>query len=169
VTGFSNHFYADIDPVLWGMSGTSAKTNPDSVHLNYFDCVISTTNSWPDWKLALQLSRRGGTIVTVGFPGRGQKIPDFNPLASQYLYDKQLTITSCGHVPNADVAPFDIRFTLNRNCEFLMQAIINGSLPAVDLIEDIRLAADLGQIYEDMMTQRKSGRTFVLDWQKGKI
>lgn len=166
VTGFSNHLSSSIDTGLWGMVEASGKTNPDSSKIAHFDIVISTTNHWSDWQLALQVARRGGTIVAIGFPGRGQAAPDFNPLASQYFYDKQLTFKACGYTPNLDVAPIDAQFTLKRNCWFVMQAILDGRLPAADLIEDIRPATDLAQIYADMIDQRSSGRTILLDWRK---
>lgn len=168
VTGFSNHVADGFDAPGWGLAATQAKTSPPAGESQY-DAVISTTNAWADWKLALQLARPGGTIVTIGFPGRGQDAPDFNPLASQYLYDKQLTITACGHMPDLDVAPMDVRFTLKRNCAFLCQAIIDGRLPAADLIEGIRPAGDLAQIYADMTHKRTSGRTIILDWQGATI
>lgn len=167
VTGFSNYVSASIDIGLWGMAETTGKTDPDPSKVAHFDSVISTTNDWSDWQLALQVARRGGTIVTIGFPGRGQAAPNFNPLASQYFYDKQLTMMACGYTPDLDVARIDAQFTLKRNCEFLMQAIVDGRLPAADLIEDIRPATDLAQIYANMIANRSSGRTIVLDWQKG--
>ena len=167
VTGFSNHLNSSHDMRLWGLSKTHHKTNYNPSSSGSFDSVLSTTNIWSDWQLALEITRRGGTIVPIGFPGRGQTAPDFNPLASQYFYDKQLTIAACGYVPNLDVAPIDLRFTLKRNCTFLMQAIIDGRLPAADLVEDVRPATDLAKTYAEMATQRSSGRTIVLDWQKG--
>jgi threonine dehydrogenase-like Zn-dependent dehydrogenase len=61
-----------------------------------FDGVISTTNSWEDWSLCLQLARSRGHIGVIGFPGRGEETIKGNPLDSQYFYDKQLTIQCFG-------------------------------------------------------------------------
>ena len=36
------------------------------------DAVITTSNRWADWWLALDLVRKGGTVAVLGFPGRGE-------------------------------------------------------------------------------------------------
>src|SRR3989338_942569 len=67
------------------------------------DVVITTSNSWDDWLLALRLAGKGGTVVVVGFPGRGMPLPQFNPLDPQFFYDKQLTIKAAGNAPDEEV------------------------------------------------------------------
>jgi D-arabinose 1-dehydrogenase-like Zn-dependent alcohol dehydrogenase len=47
------------------------------------DVVISTVNGWDDWQLALELAAQNGVIACLGFPGRGEELPGFNPLDSQ--------------------------------------------------------------------------------------
>lgn len=163
VHSFSNNCCLDILQ-NFGIVQTSKKSIVANRVLDTFDVVISTTNSWEDWNLALRLARHGGTIVCLGFPGRGQELPNFNPLSSEYFYDKQLTFKSCGYAPDMVAKPQDVRFTLKRNCEYLMNLIINEQLPANSLIESIRPESDLQEIYNEMSSNRKSGKTYVLDW-----
>jgi threonine dehydrogenase-like Zn-dependent dehydrogenase len=161
VTGFSNHTDLDERTRAFGMQKIVGKSEPNS---DGFDVVITTSNRWDDWRLALSLARRGGTIVVLGFPGRGEPPPDFNPMGSQWFYDKQLTITACGHTPSADVEAIDLRFTLKRNCTFLLKEILDRRLPAAQLIDEVRPAAELAKIYTEFTIDRRQGRTVVLDW-----
>lgn len=161
VTGFSNHAEPDSHAHAFGLDRVRRKDEETS---GQFDVVITTSNSWSDWRLALELARRGGVIVMLGFPGRGEPAPDFNPLGSQWVYDKQLTITACGHTPNMDADPIDIRFTLKRNCAYLVGEIVAGRLPARELISEIRPASELPAVYQELSLDRRQGRTVVLDW-----
>lgn len=161
VTGFSAHAALDEHTSAFGIGQVVNKT---AAGAEQFDVVITTSNDWADWRLALSLARRGGTIVVLGFPGRGQPAPDFNPLDSRWFYDKQLNITACGHVASADLDAIDLRFTLKRNCAYLLGEILANRLPAAQLISEIRPAADLAAIYAELTVDRRGGRTVVLDW-----
>ena len=132
---------------------------------NKFDHVVVTTNEWADWKMALELCAPGGKITTLGFPGRGQAEPNFNPLDSRYFYDKQLTIQSCGYMPTGinesrRDRPRAIRF----NFEFLLEAISDGRIPAAALIKESRSYLELGEVYSEMLAGDRSALTTVLDW-----
>jgi len=129
------------------------------------DLVINTSNSWEDWQLALQLARRGGTISVIGFPGRGQSLPNFNPLDSQYFYDKQLTIVACGYSPRfKKIDPIDIRFTTNRNCKYLLQLILDGLLDPSVITSSIISWKDIERAYKKLLNHESPENTFILDW-----
>jgi threonine dehydrogenase-like Zn-dependent dehydrogenase len=130
------------------------------------DLVVTTSNSWDDWRLALRLARRGGTIAVLGFPGRAQGAPDFNPLDSQFFYDRQLTLVACGLSPDRSVPPWDIRFTLSRNCAFLLDLIRQKRIPAGRLVSDTLNWADLEQAYQRVEAGTSGPGTFVLEWKK---
>jgi NADPH:quinone reductase-like Zn-dependent oxidoreductase len=129
-----------------------------------FDIVVVTSNAWRDWKRALELARKGGTIASLAFPGRGESTLDYNPLDSQYTYDKQLNLIFCGDSRDLDVEPWDLRFTLKRNCQYLLTLIAAGRLQSTKLISAVASWHELPQIYEDMADRRNSSVTNVLDW-----
>lgn len=131
---------------------------------SHFDAVIYTGTDWTDWKLALELVRVGGVIVCLGFPGRGQSNPSFNPLHSEFFYDKQLTIKSCGHVPTVDHPKIDCEFTLPRNCSFISEQILADKLPATAIIECALDFSELPGTYAEMTLSRNGPRTRVLQW-----
>ncbi len=99
-------------------------------HGTGIDIVINTSNTWSDWKLALELVRKGGTIVNVGFPGRGQALPDFNPLDPTYIYFKNIQIKTLSHINETDTCVLDFRFNMKRNLEYLLDKIKDGSINA---------------------------------------
>ena len=121
------------------------------------DIVISTSNKWADWRLALNLARSKGALCVLGFPGRGQAPADFNPLDSQFFYDRQLRIIACGKAPQDDV---------KRNCAFLLERILSGRLPARRLIDEVRPWQELGAIYEALASRKSGQLTRILQWRQ---
>ncbi|MCA9816334.1 MAG: hypothetical protein KC652_14545 [Cyanobacteria bacterium HKST-UBA01] len=132
--------------------------------LDGFDLIVNTSNLWRDHLLALKLARTGGTIVCLGFPGRGQSDLKFNPLEAEYFYDKQLTIKHCGHVPSGDVAAIDNRFNLKRNLAYLASLILSGQLnpSAIYSIEsDWR---ELESVYRQLSNREPGQYSAILSW-----
>jgi len=129
-----------------------------------FDNVVSTSNRWPDWELALRLARKGGTVSVLGFPGRGEPPSPSNPLASQYFYDKQLRLVACGQPVERDAPPDEIRFTLKRNMADIVGRIARGDLPAGRLLTGEYPAASLADAYRALAARRPGDVTSVLAW-----
>ena len=131
------------------------RTDDDSIAALNLDVVITTSNSWDDWLLALRAVRRGGTIAALGFPGRGQPSPSFNPLDSQYFYDKQIILMAVGQTDEED---------LRRNMDHLVGQIAAEKLPAAELARHIRPADELQAAYEDLLRRPDKVLTYVLRW-----
>ncbi len=169
VEAFSNQEASRSLALRIGARAAHAKTETDgqagSEEFGRADLVITTSNDWSDWRLALEVAREGGTICMLGFPGRTDPIPDFNPLDSRYFYDKQLTIVACGKTPDFDVPRKDLRFTLKRNCAYLLERIADGKLPARELISGIRPWEEIEEVYKELMNRSdKAVLSFVLKW-----
>lgn len=128
------------------------------------DMVTLTSNSWSDWRLALQVARKGGCICVIGFPGRGELPPTFNPLDSQFFYDKQLALLACGYTPDLDAAPQDVRFTIRRNCGLLLELIVASRLNPRLLITEMRPWHEIEQVYTDAADRKRPFLTCILDW-----
>lgn len=130
-----------------------------------FDLAILTTNAWADLRLAGRIVRKGGTICTLGFPGRGQSSPDENPLDTQYFYDSQISLIYCGFSPETTAAPWEIRFSTRRNCEYLLELITLNQLHARDLITHVAPYTELRACYEQLSNRAPSTPlTFALEW-----
>ncbi|HEY7371486.1 MAG TPA: zinc-binding alcohol dehydrogenase [Polyangia bacterium] len=128
------------------------------------DVVVSTSNRWDDWDLALRLPRKGGTIAVLGFPGRDGAKPANNPLASEFFYDRQLSVQACGYMPDLDVPPHDLRFTIKRNCVFLLDLIRRGAINPDLLVTETRPWHELGAVYERLAAHDPNLVTCALDW-----
>lgn len=128
------------------------------------DLVINTSNRWEDHELALKVARKLGCIVCLGFPGRGEPAPDFNPFEPEYFYDKQLTIKHCGYVAEDDLKPEDVRFTLKRNIKYLASLIESKQLDTSLIISDVCPADELESAYLRLSAREQGLRTILLDW-----
>jgi len=128
------------------------------------DISINTSNKWSDYLLCLQLVRQGGEMVCIGFPGRGEAAPEFNPLDSQYFYDKQLTIRHCGYMPDVDVSAIDIRFTLKRNIQYLSTLILVSLVDPLDILSLESSWVNLDTVYRSLASRQAGVYSALIDW-----
>jgi len=128
------------------------------------DIVINTSNSWSDWLFALKAVRKGGIIVNMGFPGRGEANPDFNPLDPQYVYMKNLTIKSLCTINERDVPAYDIRFNMKRNLEYIINLITSEQINPIDLITSEIQYGELGVQYDQYIKRDKFMLSTLINW-----
>ncbi len=164
VTAFSDQTAIGAKAEEVGAEKVCGKNTDIGSAASQFDVVVTTSNSWSDWKLALEAVRQNGVIAVLGFPGRGQGLPAFNPIASEYLYDKQITVVGAGMVPNLNVRASDLRFTVKRNMQWLVKSIENGKLPVRAIVSEIKPARDLENIYERLAVRDPQLITAALEW-----
>ncbi len=124
------------------------------------DYVISTANPWSAWRVMLGLTSFRTRIGVIGFPGRGEGPPDFNPLDSRHVYDKQLEILGCGTPPERA----DGRDALKTNCAWLVDEINRGSLPLGSLLGRSISPGDLKAFFEECLAGAKPLRPAIIDW-----
>lgn len=130
------------------------------------DLVITTSNRWEDWQVALRLPRFNGVIAVLGFPGRGQPLPRFNPLASQYLYDRQLSIVGAGMSPAMPGSPEEDGLEAQRaDLREILNQMADGIIDPSPLIEGVFDAAKLADAYEALSMGRSGSGTLILRWQ----
>jgi threonine dehydrogenase-like Zn-dependent dehydrogenase len=128
------------------------------------DVVIATTNGWGDWHLALRQAGQRGTIACVGFPGRGEPPPEFNPIGPEHFYAKQLRIEAVGASPQRPDPRGFARFNERANLAYLAGLIREGRL-RTELIVSGRYPADeVERAYRDLIDRRESPVTYLLDW-----
>lgn len=128
------------------------------------DIVISTVNGWDDWQAGLLLAGQNGVIACLGFPGRGQGMPEANPFDSQYFYMKQLRIEAVGWSPEVDDSRGFLRFNERANIAWLAGLIQSGRIDPTLLISGRYPGADIAQAYEDLLARNGSPITYLLDW-----
>lgn len=128
------------------------------------DIAILTSDTWEDWQLCMKVLRKRGVLGVISFPGRDQPTPAFNPLDSQYFYDKQIRILSAASTSTLDVSPHEIRFTRKRNCAFLLDMISAGRLPARELITSEHEWHELDDVYRSLETRSDGALSCLLHW-----
>lgn len=155
-----------------GATATYGKDDPDAVEEYVLrtahggaDVVVVTGDGWDDWHLALRLARPRGVISVVGFPGRGQALPTFNPLDSQYFYDKQLRVQASGWTPARYHSAQSANAAKRANLHSLVEHISDGSLPARALISSEHHWSELASVYEALADSRDGRLTCLIRWE----
>jgi threonine dehydrogenase-like Zn-dependent dehydrogenase len=130
------------------------------------DLVILTSNSWASYFQALELARRGGRVSILGFPGRAQAPPVRNPLDPGLLYAKQLTLLGAGVSPQVECAPFDLRFNLRRNLEYILNLMASRRLPLSSLISHRIPWNEMHGAYELAAGHSKDLLAAIFEWRQ---
>jgi len=112
------------------------------------DVVVLTANAWEAFRLSVNIVRRNGRVSILGFPGRAQAQPDFNPLDPSWFYAKQLTLLGAGFAPRTDCPPAELRFNVRRNLEYILELMASQALHLDSLITHRLPAVRMQEAYE---------------------
>lgn len=128
------------------------------------DLIVLTANTWDAYRESVDIARFGGRISVLGFPGRAQPDPGFNPLAMEWFYGKQLILAGSGFSPRADVPPQEITFNVRRNIELIFDYARRGKLPLGRIITHRFPGRQLVDAYELALTHSKQMAAAIFDW-----
>jgi len=128
------------------------------------DIVINTSNTWDDWLLSMQLVNKGGTIVNLGFPGRGEGTPPFNPLDPKFLYMKNVTIKYLAALNSKSLEVHEQRFNIERNLCYILNLIQKGIIDSKQIISDEISYKDLEKQYHFYESREKHLFSTILNW-----
>lgn len=146
----------------WSREGfDAAQAVPEPLR---YDTVITTVNGWADWRRALIAARQQGMIALLGFPGRGQERPDYNPLDPRYVYSKQLRIEAVGASPEqADTRGF-LRFNERENLAFIIEGIRRGQIDTTRIASDKFSYRDIETAYAKISRRDTTTATALIEW-----
>lgn len=167
--GFSNHDAARYVADRCGCSAMS-KRRATEMYLDkpaasdLMNAVLLTSNAWDDWTLSMAMCRFNAAVGVLGFPGRGEPIPNINPLDSKYFYDKQLTVAAAGFAPGSVGIGQEEPEQLKTDIATILDAMKSNDLEPSLLLASVEPAKELEQIYEEMNANRRGAGTVVLDW-----
>jgi threonine dehydrogenase-like Zn-dependent dehydrogenase len=128
------------------------------------DVVITTSNAWSDWPLALECTGQRGPIAVLGFPGRQEGSPLSNPFDSRHFYERQLRINAVGMLPERADARGFLPFNERANIENILRWIGEGRLQPRSLLSGEYPGMQLGAAYEALLGRSSSPITFLLRW-----
>lgn len=128
------------------------------------DIVVLTANPWNAYRLSMEIVRYAGRVSILGFPGRAQAPPDFNPLDPRWVYGKQLTLLGAGFAPKAECRPEDIRFNTRRNLQYILDLMANHRPRIQPVISHHLPASRMQEAYELAREHSKSLVAAVFDW-----
>jgi len=142
---------------------TAAVTNEDKPPQD-IDAVVLTANPWAAYRQAVDMARHGGRVAVLGFPGRGEEAPPFNPLDARWFYAKQLTLVGAGFSPRIECSAADVPFNLRRNLEFILHALATGAVDFTPAISHRFPAPRMQEAYELALAHDKTLRAAIFDW-----
>jgi threonine dehydrogenase-like Zn-dependent dehydrogenase len=128
------------------------------------DLVVLTANPWPAYRDALEAARYGGRISILGFPGRAQAAPEFNPLDASWLYAKQLMLMGSGFSPRANAEPHEVAFNLQRNLAMIFDYMRRERLVLGKIITHRYPRQEMKIAYELALSRSKEMAAAVFDW-----
>lgn len=146
----------------WAGPRAESEHAPDWAH--NADIVVVTTNGWSDWQRALGMAGKRATIAVLGFPGRDEGAPDFNPLAAEHFYLKQLRIAAVGMSPEQPDARGFQRFNERDNLAFILALLAEGRLDASPFTRWQRPAEMLAEVYASLENRAEGQLTCLLTW-----
>jgi len=146
----------------------SKKSDSSEMRDGTFDLVFTTTNSWDDYFLALDLLKIDGKLSILGFPGRTEGIPNRNVLDSDAFYRKRLTIRS---LPRTDILHRMVNSqlelnTINESFLNLSKLIDGGSLSVINGSVKVVESSKLEEVYSGLGSRKSKYLSAVLDWAK---
>jgi threonine dehydrogenase-like Zn-dependent dehydrogenase len=130
------------------------------------DIVMLTANPWKAYRLSMEIVRRSGRVSILGFPGRAEAPPEFNPMDARWIYAKQLTVLGAGFAPKVDCPPDDIRFNTRRNLEYILD-LMSFHRPRLGSVISHRLPFPrMKEAYELAKEHSKDLVAAVFDWRQ---
>lgn len=128
------------------------------------DVVVLTANPWKAYRDSIEMCRYGARISVLGFPGRAEAPPSFNPFDPQWFYGKALTLIGAGFAPRVECKPAEIRFNLRRNWDFVLQSMASGAIGLEPIISHRIPAPRMVEAYEMAKAHSKELVAAVFDW-----
>jgi len=128
------------------------------------DIVVLTANTWDAYRLAVEIARRRGRIAILGFPGRAQPPPTFNPFDPQWFYGKQLELIGAGGAPLLECSPEEVRFNARRNLEYILSLMARGALSLNPVISHRFPWHRMQEAYDLAHQHSKALTAAVFDW-----
>jgi threonine dehydrogenase-like Zn-dependent dehydrogenase len=154
-------------------SSVASQAGAEHVHIageadapSGIDLVVLTANPWSAFRMSVEMARAGGRLSILGFPGRGEPPPDFNPFDPKWFYGKQLTFIGAGFSPRVECPPSDLRFNLRRNLEYLFALMADGRVCLEPLITHRVRAERMQDAYEMAKQHSKDLIAAVFDWRQ---
>jgi len=162
ITVFSNQVHAGQQH-LTNVFFSSKKDVAESEY-NQYDTIINTSNTWADWQLALRLAAKGGKIINTGFPGRGEGLPDFNPLDPQYVYAKHIEIKPLVILDESNTIIPGVANSLKKNMLYIASAITDGVIDAGDVVSEEIGYNELAAQYKKYNDRSNRLRSTLIRW-----
>jgi threonine dehydrogenase-like Zn-dependent dehydrogenase len=157
-------FFKNTDSIIIHGEDYNLRKLSDSTLCDGVDIVVNTANSWNHWRLALEIVKVSGTIVNLGFPGRGDGLPSFNPLDPTYTYFKHLTIKSLILLVEKASNEYKLKYTIEDNLNYIFNKIEKGEINPSEIFSDEINSFELNKQYLEYSDRKKHMFSTLIHW-----
>jgi threonine dehydrogenase-like Zn-dependent dehydrogenase len=124
------------------------------------DLAVETAGTWPAIRTSTEIVRQEGRISIIALhPGPAE----FNPLG-ELFYRKQLSLISTSLTPREDYPPERVRFTLRRNCRYILDALAAGRIDYGPAVTHQIPYTDLPEMFERLAEGDRTMGTVAIRW-----
>jgi threonine dehydrogenase-like Zn-dependent dehydrogenase len=124
---------------------------------NGIDLAILAANSWSAYKTAMEIAGNRCKVAVLSLLGRGEPLPDFNPLAMEWFYKKELELIA---VTLRD----EDRKELSRDLRYLLELMEQGTIQPKRLITHRLPSCQIKEAYDIADKRDKSMIGAVFTW-----
>ena len=124
---------------------------------NGIDLVILAANSWLAYRTAMEIAGNRCKVTILSLLGRGEPLPDFNPLAMEWFYKKELELIA---VTLRD----EDRKGLSRDLRYLLELMEQGTIQPKRLITHRLSIRQIKEAYDIADKRDKSMIGAVFTW-----
>lgn len=133
-------------------------------HYSSYSVVVVCTNNWKDYEIALKLVDKGGCIVLLGFPGRNDEKPSFNPFEPTLFYVKNIKVASLP-TTRLDLDNSEEKWlSPNESIAQIVSLINSGRLGEISRKLPTISYTELGEAYENLKNGLNRPLSYVLKW-----
>ena len=120
-----------------------------------FSASIVTTNNWEDVRISMRYLKKYGRSGILGFPGRDNSLPTYNPFDPYYFYANQLTFKAVGLLtPEREKI----------NLKYIDSLFAQKKISSKSIVSSIIDAENYQNAYDRLSTKKNNEVTFILDW-----
>ncbi|HEV8633542.1 MAG TPA: zinc-binding dehydrogenase [Chloroflexota bacterium] len=125
------------------------------------DLVVETASTWSAIRTAAEVVRQEGRVSIVALhPGEAE----YNPIGEPF-YRKQLALISTSFAPLEDYPSQRVRFTLRRNCQYILDGLAAGRIGYAPAVTHEVHFSELPAIFERLAEGDRTMGAVAVHWE----
>jgi threonine dehydrogenase-like Zn-dependent dehydrogenase len=125
------------------------------------DLVVETASTWSAVRTSCEIVRPEGRVSIVALHPGGA---EYNPLGEPF-YRKQISLISTSFTPEEDYPSHRVRFTLRRNCQYILDGLATGTIRYGPAVTDQFHYSELPAVFARLANGDRTMGATAVRWQ----